>query len=225
MNSKQLVSIKATEFIKNNMIIGLGTGTTIKYFLKEIKKKIIKENLNIKCISSSKKTSQYAKKLNLPLININKIKNIDLTIDGADKVDYNLNGIKGGGGALLQEKILAFNSKQNIWIIHEKKFINFLGNFNLPIEIIPFAYKHLLNFFLKKKILTTLRFNKNKKPFKTDNNNYILDLHFKKILNPIKLSNFLNKIPGIVENGLFINIVDKVIIGNNKKSKIIKRII
>lgn len=221
MIEKQLAAEKSTEFIENGMILGLGTGSTVLFMLNKLGE-MIKQGLKVKCISSSLQTTRIAKNLNIPLINLNEIDIIDLTIDGADEVDYNLNGIKGGGGALLFEKIIATCSNKVIWIVDSFKFVEKLGKFPLPVEVIPFASTHLakkldhLGFNPVKRIL-------NGKPFLTDSGNEIIDLYIGKIEDPINLEKQIKMIPGVVEVGLFNNIADMVIIGRENSTEVLSR--
>ncbi len=134
MNEKRLAAEKSTEFINNGMIIGLGTGSTV-FFLVNKLAELVKNGLNIKCVSTSNQTNVLASGLGINIIDLNEVDKIDLTIDGADEVDKNLNGIKGGGGALLFEKIVAAASSKVIWIVDSKKFVNKLGKFPYQLRL------------------------------------------------------------------------------------------
>ena len=136
---KEAAAKEALTFIKSNMVIGLGTGSTAKIFVDLLAKKFFSEKLNIKVLSTSSKTEIQAKNLGLPLTQINKVSNIDIVIDGADETDMKLNLIKGGGGALLQEKIVASNSNKMIVIVDSSKVVENLGKFPLPVEIVKFG--------------------------------------------------------------------------------------
>ncbi len=209
---KQAAAEMAVDLIKNGMIVGLGTGSTVYFAIVKLGEKI-KNGLNIKVVSTSNETSDLAKKLCIPLTPINDVKYIDVTIDGADEVDIHGNGIKGGGGALLIEKIVASHSKRNIWMVSENKMVDQLGKFPLPVEVIPFGFKHLYNLFKDKGYNPKLRLNKQNDVYLTDNNHYIIDLQIGKISNPPQLQTELKLITGVVETGLFINIVTEVITG------------
>jgi ribose 5-phosphate isomerase A len=178
--------------------------------------------LKIKAVSTSSSTSKIAKELGIPLISLNEVDYIDVTIDGADEVDNSLNGIKGGGGALLHEKLVAVSSNKVIWVVDSSKRVNKLGKFPLPVEIVPFSYRHV---FAK---LKNMNFNpeirmKDNNIFATDEQNYIIDLDINKIENLYELQYKLNAVPGIVENGLFLDIADTLIIGNNNSVEVITR--
>lgn len=217
---KEIAAKIAVDFIKDGMIVGLGTGSTVNYALKEIAERI-KKGLKIKAVSSSKATTIISKKLGIPLISIDEIDTIDLTIDGADEVDEDFNGIKGGGGALLLEKIIASISNENIWIVSSNKLVKKIGKFPLPVEIVPIALTSVFKKFEKKGYKPKVR-KSNELNFITDNNNFIIDLHLEVIKEPKCLEIELNMIPGVIENGLFLNVVDKVIIGKNDKYEILE---
>lgn len=221
MNEKQLAAEKSTEFIESGMILGLGTGSTVLFMLNKLGE-MVKGGLEVKCVSSSVQTTKIAKNLNIPLVSLNDIDHIDLTIDGADEVDLNLNGIKGGGGALLFEKIIASLSNKVIWIVDSKKLVKKLGHFPLPIEVIPFCANHIFKKFddLGYKPVKRLL---NNKSFLTDSGNEIIDLHTGEIKNPLNLEKEIKLLTGVVEVGLFINIADFVIVGRENSTEILSR--
>lgn len=218
MNPKQLVGEKATEYIKDGMIVGLGTGSTAYFAIQKIGQ-LVKEGLKIKGVPTSKATEQLATELNIPLLPISEVSEIDVTIDGADEFDPNKQAIKGGGGALLREKIVASVSKFFIIIADESKRSEVLGSFPLPVEVTPFAWEVTQRQVDKFGCDSTLRM-KDGKPFVTDNQNYILDCKFEKIENPADLAIQLNQIPGVVENGLFTNMA-KLIVCNTADGEIV----
>lgn len=212
---KRMAGEKAIEFVEDGMILGLGSGTTVEYFLKKLAQRV-SEGLDVKCIPSSNHTRKIAKDCDIPLTTFEEHQEIDLTVDGADEVDSNLNVIKGGGGALTREKIVAYHSKKVIIIIDESKIVKALGiDYPVPVEVVKFGWT------ATKKILEqfgcTVEFRKiMDETYITDNGNYILDCDFGKIDNPEQLEQELNVIPGVVENGLFINLVDEVIVGSKQ---------
>lgn len=221
MNKKLNAAKKAIEFIKDGMTLGLGTGSTVEIMIEELSKKI-KSGLDIKCISTSSRTSQFANKFGIIIHDFDSVSRIDLTIDGADEVDPYLQGIKGGGGALLFEKIVAYNSEKNIWIVDDSKLVNKLGNFPLPIEVIPFAARKLFFKFESMKLNPTIRKSENKN-FITDSGNFIIDCKIGEIESPKELEKKLKMIPGVVEVGLFIDVADYVIIGYNDRTAILEK--
>jgi len=199
----------AVSFIKKNMNIGLGTGSTVYYTIKKIGE-LINNGLRIKAVSTSCKTTALAKKYNIPILDINDVDYIDLTIDGADEVNHDLNLIKGGGGALLREKIVASISKQLIIVIDSSKYVAKLGNFPLPVEVLKMNHRHVFKKFKELGYNPSYRM-VNRNFFATDNDNYIIDLKLNEIDNPEDLEKRINYIPGVVDNGLFINMTDVVI--------------
>jgi ribose 5-phosphate isomerase A len=211
---KKLAGEEAVKYVKDGMIVGLGTGSTIEYSLRKLGEKI-KEGLKIQGIPTSIHTKRIAKEENIPLTTLDENPEIDLTIDGADEVDSYLNLIKGGGGALTREKIIAFNSKKVIIVIDDSKVVKALGiDFPLPVEVIKFGWtstkKTLEGFDCEVKLREVME----NEPYITDNGNYILDCEFERIENPEQLDTDLNLIPGVVETGLFIGLVNEVIVGS-----------
>ena len=221
MNEKQLAAEKSVEFIRDGMVLGLGTGTTVFFLLNSLAV-MVKNGLNITCVSTSKQTTELALGLRINISDINDVDHIDLTIDGADEVDVNLNGIKGGGGALLFEKIVAKASEKVIWIVDSSKYVNKLGKFPLPVEVIPFGSNHLIKRFNKLGYNPVKR-KKGNDFFITDSGNEIIDLHLNEIENSVELEKEIKMIPGVVEVGLFNNIAEKVIIGKNESTEVINR--
>jgi len=212
---KKLAAEKACEYIEDGMILGLGTGSTVKFALDKIGE-MIKNGLSIKGIPTSNRTKKHAESLNIPLVNVNDFSNIDLTIDGADEVNSDLSLIKGGGGALTREKIIAFHSKKVIIIVDENKVVKQLGSdFAVPVEVTRYGWKATQQILDSMKCTTELRTIVNE-PYITDNQNYIIDCDFGRIEDPETLEQELNMIPGVVENGLFIGLVDEVIVGSNQ---------
>lgn len=220
---KRLVGKYATRYVEDDMTVGVGSGTTVKYFVEALAEKVKNNNLKIKCVATSSQTARQAKRLKLPVYSLCDINQIDLTIDGADEIDSNMNGIKGGGAALLREKIVATNSQKNIWIVDHSKLVKNLGRFPLPVEVIPFGYEQLMKKFEALGYQPVLRTNETSAIVKTDSNNYILDLHLGKINDPIKLATILDSTVGVVEHGLFLNVVDEVVVGNSDGISVLKR--
>ncbi|WP_270893422.1 ribose 5-phosphate isomerase A [Listeria welshimeri] len=205
------------------MVVGLGTGSTVYYTIEKLGE-MVRDGLNITGIATSEETAIQAKKLGIPLKSLNDVKQIDVTIDGADEVNKNFQGIKGGGGALLREKMVAAASLMNIWVVEEKKLVEELGEFSLPIEVIPFGWKQIKWSLEKEAIETELRKNESGKVYQTNNGNYILDIKNQILTNPVEWQEKLAGIPGIVEHGLFLNYVDIVICGKaNGEAIVIKK--
>ncbi len=215
MNAKKIAAVKAVEFVENGMIVGLGTGSTANYAIEELAQRV-KDGLAIKAVASSINSEALARGLGIEIIAFSEIDFIDIDIDGADEVDNNLNLIKGGGGSLLREKILAYHSKKFIVIVDETKMVTTLGSsFPLPVEIIPFAAPLTIKKLESLHCKPQLR-KKNDQNYITDNGNFIVDCAFEQIADPLQLATAINLIPGVVENGLFMhNMVSTVIIGYN----------
>jgi len=212
---KRVAAEKAVEYIEDGMIIGLGTGSTMRYALKKIGE-LVSQGLQIKAIPTSLQTKKIAKQENIPLTTLEEYPEIDLTIDGADEVDSNLNLIKGGGGALTREKIVAYHSKREIIVVDETKVVKSLGiDFPLPVEVVKFGWTATKKALEEFGCNVTLRRIMDE-PYITDNGNYILDCEFDRIENPEELEREINSIPGVVENGLFIGLADDVIVGSKR---------
>ncbi|MDA1543811.1 MULTISPECIES: ribose 5-phosphate isomerase A [unclassified Bacillus cereus group] len=218
MDLKQLAGEYAANFVKDGMKVGLGTGSTVYWTIQKLGQRV-KEGLSIQAVPTSKETEALAQQLNIPLISLNDVQSLDLTIDGADEIDSNLQLIKGGGGALLREKIVASSSKELLIIADESKLVTHLGTFPLPVEIIPFSWKQTERKIQSLGCQTTLRL-KNNEIFITDNNNMIVDCIFPNhIATPSDLHKRLKMITGVVETGLFVNMTSKAIIGTKNGIK------
>lgn len=210
---------RAVDFVEDGMKVGLGTGSTAAWMVRCLGELVREEGLRIVGVPTSSRTADLARQVGIQVIGLDEAKWLDLTIDGADEFDGQLNLVKGGGGALLQEKIVATASDQMIVITDASKEVVSLGAFPLPVEVVPFGWQTtralIEEMLVSMDVLgrqTTLRLN-GSQPYITDEGNYIVDLHLNRIANPRQLSLVLNQIPGVVENGLFIDICDMVIIG------------
>lgn len=214
MNLKQLVGIKAAEFVEDGMIVGLGTGSTAYYMVEEIGRRMREEGLKITGVTTSSGTKAQAESLGIPLKSIDEVPVVDLTIDGADEISADFQGIKGGGAALLFEKIVASYSKQTIWIVDGSKMVDQLGRFPLPVEVIPYGSQQLMRFFKEKNYQPVLRQTETGETVVTDSGHYIIDLHLERIEDPEKLATYLDQLVGVVEHGLFLNMVSKVVVAS-----------
>lgn len=217
MNLKQMVGIESATYIKDGMTVGLGTGSTAFYMVEELGRRIKEEQLDIIGVTTSKATQEQALTLGIPLKSIDDVDHVDITIDGADEISADFQGTKGGGAALLFEKIVATNSKENIWIVDESKMVEHLGSFPLPVEVIPYGSQQLLKLFTEKQLNPTIRQTNEGTPLLTDSGNYIIDLHLEKIDAPSELGSWLDHQVGVVEHGLFLNIATRVIVGRSDK--------
>ncbi len=218
--AKFVAARRAADFVESGMKVGLGTGSTAAWLVKCLGEMMREGGLKIRAVPTSSRTAALAREEGMEVITLAEAGWLDLTIDGADEFDPDLNLIKGGGGALLQEKIVATASDRMVVIADASKSVEALGAFPLPIEVIPFGWpttRALVEETLcSMDVLgqeVVLRMNGDT-PYVTDEGNHILDLHLQRIENPRQLALVLNQIPGVVENGLFIDIADAVVIGH-----------
>jgi ribose 5-phosphate isomerase A len=211
--AKKAAALAALELIENGMVVGLGTGTTTRYFIDNLILRV-KNGLKIQTVASSKASEQLARANGIPLLDMAQVESIDLMVDGADEIDKTKKMIKGGGGALVREKILASLSKEMVVIIDDSKKVDCLGKAKLPVEIIPFGA------LATERHLETLGYSGawRKLPsgghFVTDNHNYILDLHFDTLrTHPKKDHEAIKRVAGVVDTGFFFDLAGRVIIG------------
>ncbi len=217
--AKFVAAKRAVDLIEDGMRVGLGTGSTAAWMVRCLGELVREDGLKIKGVPTSTRTAELAREVGIEVISLDEAKWLDITIDGADEFDGDLNLIKGSGGALLQEKIVATASDQMVVITDASKEVEHLGAFPLPIEVIPFGWqtsKSLVEeMLISMDVLgrdATLRMNGDH-AYVTDEGNHILDLHLGRIGNARQLSLVLNQIPGVVENGLFVDICDIVVLG------------
>lgn len=213
---KKIAALKAVTYIKDGMHVGLGTGSTAFFMIEALGEKV-KNGLHIKAVATSVATEKHAKKLGIPIISLAEAKRLDVTIDGADEVDDSMQLIKGGGGALLREKIVAHNTNFNIIIADSSKRVATLGKFKLPVETIPFATE-LIIAELKEMGLRPKQRKEGGAHYKTDENNDIVDIDiWETSFKLTDLEQRLKEIPGIVETGLFLTSTDLVILGKGNQ--------
>ena len=208
---KKLAARAAIEYVHDGMILGLGTGTTTSYALQFLGERV-RQGLNVQGIPTSETTRQLALREQIPLTDFSRSSRIDLCIDGADEINDNLDMIKGGGGALLREKIVASCSDFYIIIADSSKQVNQLGTFPLPVEVVSFGWQVVFDQLEELKYRPVLRL-QGESPFLTDEGNCIIDCNLGRIDDPLDLETKLNCIPGIVENGLFSGMCDLLILG------------
>lgn len=215
---KQFVGEYAIKYlVDDDMIIGVGTGSTVKYFINALAS--VKHRVE-GAVSSSEETTQLLKQQGIQVYDLNNVGSLDVYIDGADEIDHNLKMIKGGGGALTREKIIAAAAKKFVCIADESKLVNLLGNFPLPVEVIPSARSLVARELVKLGGAPIWR-----EGYVTDNGNWILDVHNLQILNPIELEQKINNLAGVVTNGLFAlrGANELVLCRNNGQIEVIKR--
>ncbi len=206
-DAKRTAARAAIDLIRDNMLIGLGTGTTTQIFIHLLNERV-KKGLKIRALASSKESQQLAKQGGIPLLDPATCTQLDLTVDGADEIDSQKRMIKGGGGALVREKIVAAMSKKMVVIVDSSKLVDRLGKRPLPVEVIPFGAE------ATKKHLQDIGYKSTWRHFTTDNGNWILDIHFDTPrAHPEKDHAAIIDIPGVVDTGFFFNLAHQVIIG------------
>jgi ribose 5-phosphate isomerase A len=220
---KKEAAEKAVEMVEDGMVLGLGTGSTVRFALEKLGELIRTEKLDIVGIPTSLDTDALARKLEIPLTDLETHPKIDLTIDGADEVDPGFTLIKGLGGALLREKIVAKNSEKEIIIVDYTKMVQKLGTKSpLPVEVLPFGWTKAVEFLQGLDCVVTPRKNQNGIVV-SDNNNYFLDCKFQAIEDPVSLEAKINNFPGVIENGLFIGLTTTVIIASPNGTEVLFR--
>lgn len=219
--NKKETAEKAVEFVKDGMVLGLGSGSTMYWTLKKLGE-LIADGLQVKGVPTSKRTAKWANEFNIPLTDFSKVEMLDLAIDGADEIDGALNLVKGGGGSLVREKIVDTNADKLIIVADESKMVSELGAFPLPVEVVPFGWQMTAKAIEKLGCAPALR-KKGGRTFISDNGNYILDCSFTTILQPTELEKQIKQIVGVVETGLFIGITDQVIIGKKSGVELLKK--
>ena len=203
---------RAIEMIRDGQVVGLGTGSTAKFAIEGLGR-LVREGLSIKGVPTSIATQNLATDLGIPLLSLNDVEAIDVTLDGADEVDPDFNMIKGGGGALTREKLVALTSTKRVILVDESKLVAHLGaSRTLPVEVLPFAWKVSARHLNQIGCRVNLRAHASE-PFITDNGNYILDCDFGAIEDPAGLERRIKLLPGVIESGLFIGIADTLVVG------------
>ncbi len=219
-DQKKKAAMRAVEMVEPGMRIGLGTGSTAAYFVALLGERV-KAGLSVICVPTSESTRQLAEDRGISVSTLDETPEIDITFDGADEIDGELRMIKGGGGALLREKIVAMASDRVVIMVDESKVVETLGAFKLPVEVVPFGLTSTMDMI---EALVTdvgcegeiaVRKGADGEPFVTDNGNYILDCDFSRIDEPEELDDALKFVPGVVESGLFLDICDVAIIGED----------
>jgi len=213
---KQIAAREAVKFIKDNDVVGLGTGSTAFFAIQEVAL-LVKNGLKIKCVPTSEHTLALATSLGIEMLDMSAVTAIDVTIDGADEFDARLNLIKGGGGALFREKIVASMTKKEIIIADSGKMVDQLGKFKVPVEVLPLALNYVLQQLTGLHGKGTVRMDDDS-PYITDNHNLIVDTDFGLITDAAQLSKQLNQVEGVVAHGLFVNLAAMVIMGKGSET-------
>lgn len=217
---KQAAALKAAEYIRDNMILGLGTGSTAYYLIRRAGE-LVKEGMRLKAVATSRSSEKLAEEFGIPVTDINEVPRIDLTIDGVDEIDPDFEAVKGGGGALTREKITAYHSKQVIWIMDHRKQVLKLGAFPLPVEVLPFGWR-LLSEKIQSLGYTPILRIENGQAYRTDNGNYILDIHSPSPAGYRKLSGLLRSYPGVVETGYFTAVCSRIIVADSAGVRVLE---
>lgn len=218
---KKAAGIEAAKLVGDGMTVGLGTGSTVRFLVDELGRRVQEEGLRFTGVTTSRRTQEQAEGYGITIVDVDDVDHIDVTIDGADEVDGNFNGIKGGGAALLWEKIVATNSERIVWIVDDSKVVDTIGRFPLPVEVIPFGVGQVVRRFETKGYRPTLRVDGNGERVRTDEGNFVVDLHLDRIDNPQELAQDLITTVGVVEHGLFLDMVDQVIVGDPNGPRIL----
>lgn len=217
-NYKKQAAEHALKLVEPGMVLGLGTGSTAAEFVKLLAERVKQEQLNLRCVATSEQTRQLAEQLGVTIADFSTIADVDLTVDGADEIDPQLNLIKGGGGALLREKIVAMASDRVCIIAESSKRVEQLGAFPLPVEAVDFGLAATMAMIeaaandAECTVKIALRKTPGGQPFRTDGGHLILDCAFGSIPEPDLLADLLDIIPGVVEHGLFIGIADEAVL-------------
>lgn len=211
--AKEAAGKKAAELIENGMTVGLGTGSTAFHFIKALGGRF-RDGLSVKAVATSVESENLAKAENIPLTDLQKLEVIDMDVDGADEIDPQKRMIKGGGGALFREKIIAGMSKEMVVIVDPSKQVDALGKFPLPIEISPFAYQATLHHIHSMGFQGKMRLNSENTFYMTDNGNYIYDIQLQHpCTDPETVEHQLSVTPGVIDTGFFLGMAGRVIIG------------
>ncbi len=216
---KEAAARASLDFIKDGYVVGLGTGSTAAYFIQLLSEKV-KAGLRIRGIPTSIRSKELAQSLGIPLTTLDDCQDIDVTVDGADEVDPQLRLIKGGGGAMLREKIVASATKTMIVVADASKQVQRLGKFPLPVEVIGFAQTLVAKKIAALGARVQVRADSSGQPYVTDEHHHILDCHFGEMQDPDRLAQQLSEMPGVVEHGLFINMASVALFA--KGSEIVK---
>ena len=223
MDAKQHAGFKAVEFIEDGMTVGLGTGSTAYWMVERLGERV-REGLKVRCVPTSRRTEEQARALDIPLVTFADARGLDLAIDGADEIGHGLALIKGGGGALLREKLVARAARRFIVIADAQKRVETLGRFPLPVEVVPFAWEVTARRVAGvTKTEPQLRRDERGEIYLTDNGNYILDCRCLEIRDPETTERELKLLTGVVECGLFVNMADIAIVATDEEVEIIER--
>ncbi len=211
---KKNAAYRAAQYVKDGMVLGLGTGSTVFYLVQAVGE-LVQQGMKIQAISTSVRTEELAKSLGITLLTPEQITHIDLAIDGVDEIDPAFRAVKGGGGALMREKVIAFWSKEVIWIMDEEKPVETLGAFPLPVEVMPYGLCYVKQLIENQLGYQAELRQKDGQTYVTDNGNYILDLHKNVPDGYAQVMDILPACPGVAEVGIFDNTCNRIVIGKS----------
>jgi ribose 5-phosphate isomerase A len=224
MDAKQRVGFKAAEFVEDGMRVGLGTGSTAFWLVERLGARVREEGLRVRCVPTSRRTEEQARALGIPLVSLGEAGELDLAIDGADEIGPGLALIKGGGGALLREKLVASAARRFVVIADASKRVDVLGRFPLPVEVLPFAWELTARRVAAvTRAEAVLRRGEGGEAYVTDNGNYILDCRCGEIPDPARTERELKSLTGVVESGLFVGMADLAVVSTDDDVEIIGR--
>jgi ribose 5-phosphate isomerase A len=223
MDAKQRAGRRAVEFIEDGMTLGLGTGSTAHWVVERLGERVRDEGLRVRCVPTSRRTEEQARRLGIPLVTLGEVLELDLAIDGADEIGPHLALIKGGGGALLREKLVAAAARRFVVVADASKKVEVLGRFALPVEVVPFAWQvtaRRVSAVTKTEAL--LRRDERGETYVTDNGNFILDCRCGEIRDPARMERELKSLVGIVECGLFVGMADLAVVATEDDVELIE---
>lgn len=214
MDKKKIAGEKAAEYVKDGMTLGLGTGSTAFHAVNAVGE-LVKKGMKLQAVPTSKATEAQARELGIPLLTIDEVDHIDLAIDGVDEIDPAFNAIKGGGGALYREKVVATLADEVVWIMDDSKLVEHIGAFHLPVEIAQYGFKQAMAKMAEYGWNPVLRV-RDGKTFVTDNGNFIADLHLGAGFDIEDVYSKLSGMLGVLEHGLFLNMCKRIIVGTDE---------
>jgi ribose 5-phosphate isomerase A len=222
---KHEAALRALEYVRDGMAMGLGSGTTAEHAVRELGRRVREEGLKVRGVPTSEKIRQLAQEVGIPLTTLEETPELDLTIDGADEVDLaTLDAIKGLGGALLREKIVALATKEEIFVVDESKVVQHLGEHTpVPVEVVQFGWSRTVDSLFALGCMPVRRESAEGEPFITDSGNYLIDCKFPKIENPQLLGERIIRVVGVVEHGLFIGIARRVIVAGENGVRVVEK--
>jgi ribose 5-phosphate isomerase A len=223
MDAKERAGARSVEFIEDGMTVGLGTGSTAYWMVERLGERV-REGLRVRCVPTSRRTEEQARSLGIPLVTFDDVQHLDIAIDGADEIGPGLALIKGGGGALLREKLVAAAASRFVVVADASKRVEVLGRFPLPVEVVPFAWEVTARRVAEvTKVEPALRRDQAGGVYVTDNGNYILDCRCGEIRDPVATERELKMLTGVVECGLFVEMADLAVVATDDAVEIVER--